>query len=276
MKYVSSHHFGNGIFFMILDDIVAYKKDFVAAVKRRISLGEIQVEALNAHAPKSFYDALCSPDGSIRVIAEVKKASPSKGVIREDFDPVWIARRYEDCGAAAISVLTDEKFFQGSLEYLKQVRGAIFLPILRKEFIIDEYQISEARAAGADAILLIAAILDDAEMKDFYDLARSLGMSVLLEVHSEDEAERALRIGPRFIGVNNRNLKDFTVDIRRTELIRRMIPEDICLVSESGIRSAVDIAYLKNIGAKAILVGETLMRSADPGLALRELIGGRG
>jgi indole-3-glycerol phosphate synthase len=256
---------------MILDEIVRYKKDFLEQAKKRKPQAEIIEESKRTAPPLDFHKALCADSPVIRVIAEVKKASPSKGVIREDFDPVKIARRFEDCGAAAISVLTDEKYFQGSLEYLSAVRNAVEIPLLRKDFIIDEYQIYEARSAGADAILLIAAILDDDRMEQFHAVARELNMSALVEVHTGEELERVLKIPPRIIGINNRNLRDFTVDIHQTIRLRQMIPEGIIIVSESGIHNARDIALLKSHGIRAVLVGESLMRSDDPGLALKSL-----
>ncbi len=257
---------------MILDEIVEYKRGFVAEAKRKVPLEEIKSAGENASPPLNFHSALCNTAESVRIIAEVKKASPSRGVIRSDFNPIKIARRYAECGAAAISVLTDEKYFSGSLEHLRAIRNAVSLPILRKEFIIDEYQIYEARAAGADAVLLIVAILDDAALGSFYGLARRLGMSALIEVHTDAELKRALKISPRIIGINNRNLKTFTVDLEQTARLRRMIPDGICVVSESGIKGAEDIAYLARQRVQAVLIGEMLMRAEDPGQALLTII----
>ncbi|MBN1902006.1 indole-3-glycerol phosphate synthase TrpC [Candidatus Sumerlaeota bacterium] len=257
---------------MILDEIVRYKKLFVAQSRENKPLEEVKEDARKSAPPFDFHGALSRAFPKVHVIAEVKKASPSRGVIRKDFDPVRIAMRYEECGASAVSVLTDEKYFQGSLEILRAIRNAIKIPILRKDFIIDEYQIYEARAAGADAALLIAAILKDDLMTQYYSLARSLNMSVLLEVHSEEELKRALKVNPRIIGINNRNLKDFTVDIHQTIRLCKMIPKGIIIVSESGIRDARDLALLESHGVRAVLVGESLMRSEDAGGALKSLL----
>ena len=257
---------------MILDEILAYKKEFVAEAKGRVPLEEVQSAAGAAPAARPFIRALQPSAAGIRVIAEIKKASPSQGIIRPDFDPAFIARRYEECGAAAVSVLTDEKYFAGSLEHLRAVRASVSLPILRKEFIIDEYQVWEARATGADAILLIAAILSDAELGAFHALSQKMGMASLVEIHTEVELRRALKIKPLIIGINNRNLGDFSVDVRQTARLRPLIPEGICVVSESGVTIPSDVAFLKSLGIHAILVGETLMRAHDPGTALKALI----
>jgi len=257
---------------MILDEILAYKKEFVAEAKRRVPLEEVRSTTGAAPPVRPFIRALQPSAATIRVIAEIKKSSPSMGIIRPDFDPVSIARRYEECGAAAISMLTDEKYFAGSLEHLRAVRASVSLPILRKEFIIDEYQVWEARAAGADAILLIAAILSDAEIEAFHTLSQKMGMASLVEVHTEAELRRALKIKPLLIGINNRNLGDFSVDIRQSARLRPLIPEGICVVSESGIKTTSDVMFLKSLGIHAILVGETLMRAHDPGIAMKALI----
>lgn len=257
---------------MILDEIVRYKREFLKQTKKKNPQSKVMEESKRAAQPLDFHKALCLDSRVIRVIAEVKKASPSRGVIREDFDPVKIARRYEECGAAAISILTDEKYFQGSLEYLSAIRKAVKIPLLRKEFIIDEYQIYEARSAGADAILLIAAILDNDRITRFHALTRELNMSALVEVHTEEELQRVLKLPLGIIGINNRNLKDFSVDIQQTIRLCKMIPEGIIVVSESGIHTARDIALLKSHGIQAVLVGESLIRSEDPGLALKSLI----
>ncbi|MEW6500721.1 MAG: indole-3-glycerol phosphate synthase TrpC [Thermodesulfobacteriota bacterium] len=253
---------------MILDTIVARKREEVAALRRT---GIADPEGPVA-PPRGFARALTEYAG-VAIIAEVKKASPSKGVIRPDFDPVAIARQYQAGGAQALSVLTDEHFFQGSLAYLSQVRAAVALPVLRKEFIIDPLQIEEARRHGADAILLIAAILDTVQMRDFREQAEGLGMDVLVEVHDEAEAEQALAAGSRLIGVNNRDLRDFSVDLDTTFRLRRLIPAAIPLVSESGIRDYRDMQRLAAHDIAAALVGETLMRASDQAQALRELRG---
>lgn len=257
---------------MILDEIVRYKREFVREQKARIPLSEIRKAVEKAPPPGDFLTALQAPPGEVRIIAEVKKASPSKGVIREDFEPVKIARRYEECGAAAVSVLTDEKYFQGSLDFLRRIRREVDLPLLRKEFIIDEYQIFESRAAGADAVLLIAAILEDSRLSSFYRLSRDLNMSALVEVHTKEEWERVKKISPRILGVNNRNLKDFTVDLSQTFHLRKEIPLKIVMVSESGIRTPEDLRLLSEHRIQAALIGETLMRAGDPGVALQTLI----
>lgn len=222
--------------------------------------------------PRGFQAALTSYPG-VALIAEAKKASPSKGVICPDFDPVRIAREYEAGGAQAVSVLTDEKFFQGSLAYIPLVRRAVGLPVLRKDFIIHEAQISQSRAFGADAILLIAAILETNQISDFLALSRELGMDALVEVHDEHELEKALAAGCTLIGVNNRNLKDFSMDLTTTFRLKKLIPNTIPLVSESGIRDLDDIRRLTEAGIAAVLVGETLMRAGGREQAVRELMG---
>ena len=257
---------------MILDDIVAYKKRFIEECKARRPFRQIAEEAERAAPTRSLRAALLGADG-IGIIAEVKKASPSKGVFRQDFDPVKIARSYESHGANAISVLTDEKFFQGSLDSLRRIRAAAALPLLRKEFILDEYQIHEARGAGADAILLITSLLSDESLKNFMQLAGKLGMECLVEAHSEDETRRAVSAGAQLLGINNRDLAspDLKTDLRHTEKLLPLIPPDVTVVSESGIKSAADVAYLRGLGVKGILVGESLMTRPDPGEGLAEL-----
>ncbi len=233
--------------------------------------------------PRDFVAALRTPKiGSIALIAEVKKASPSAGVICPDFDPCRIAREYETAGASCLSVLTDEKFFQGSLEYLRQIRETVTLPLLRKDFIIDERQILEAIQWGADAILLIAAILSDAQLGHFHSLARAAGLAVLVEVHNEAELDRAMAAQPDMLGVNNRDLTTFKVDLATTERLsdrlRSRSPgsgDSRLLVSESGIHTRADVQRLANCGARAILVGESLMKQGDIGSKVRELIGDR-
>lgn len=252
---------------MILDTIVARKREEVAALKKT----GIKPLDREVDPPRGFYDALVDFSG-VAIIAEAKKASPSKGVIQPDFDPVRIAKRYKAGGAQAMSVLTDVDFFQGSIDYIPQVRDAIDLPVLRKEFIIDPLQLEEAIAYGADAILLIAAILDVAQMRDFRQLAEELGMDVLVEVHDEGEAESALEAGSRLIGINNRNLNDFTVDLNTTLRLQRLIPDEIPVVSESGIATKEDMAKLREAGVTAVLIGESLMRSMDQGELLREFM----
>jgi indole-3-glycerol phosphate synthase len=271
----------------ILDKIVEEKKREVARLPERVlAAGDLRDALLERGERRDFLAALhhgsriTDHASRIALIAEVKKASPSAGVICKDFDPVRIAKEYEAAGASCLSVLTDEKFFQGSLDYLRQIRAAVKLPLLRKDFIIDERQILEAIEWGADAILLIAAILSDEQLKKFHSLATEAGLAVLVEVHDEEELERALKISPVLIGVNNRNLKTFKVDLATTErLAAKLFPSPATrhsslLIAESGIHTRADVERLKQCGAKAVLVGESLMRGGDIGAKVRELIGG--
>jgi indole-3-glycerol phosphate synthase len=263
----------------VLDEIVEQKKREVDLLPARmLAAGDLRDAMLERNESRDFMAALRSPPaGDVALIAEVKKASPSAGVIRPDFDPVAIAQRYEQAGAACISVLTDEMFFQGSLDYLKQIRAAVKRPLLRKDFLIDERQILEAIEWGADAILLIVAILDDGRLRRFHELAVEAGLAALVEVHDEEELERALAIGASLIGVNNRNLKTFKVDLGTTErLAQRLFSRqpDVLLVAESGIHTRGDVERLKHAGARAILVGESLMRGgADEVAVARGLLG---
>ena len=256
----------------ILDDIHTHKLREVAASKKRVPLERLKADYEKSPGTRPFGTALKS-DANICVIAEVKKASPSLGVIRQDFHPIEIARIYETAGASAISVLTDEKFFQGSLSYLTAVKKNVRLPVLRKDFIIDPYQIYEARSAGADAILLIAALLSKEEMQDFLCLARELGMECLVEVHSEAELRKALQTDADIIGINNRNLATFATTMETTFQLRPMIPVGKIVVSESGIKSREDITKLIEHGVNAVLIGETLMKSNDIAAKLGELLG---
>ncbi len=259
----------------ILDDILAHKRQEVAAQRQR---GDMDTLVANISAsndtPRGFMKALQArvAIGGTAVIAEVKKASPSMGVIRASFDPVAIAESYAAAGATCLSVLTDEKYFQGSGHYLRLVRAAVGLPLLRKDFIVDEYQIVEARALGADAILLIVAALSDAELAAFTRLAHDLGLDVLVEVHDEAECARALQLPLRVIGVNNRNLHDFSVSLDTSRRIKTMLPADYLLVSESGIHTRADIEALQADGIHAFLVGGALMQADDPGVALSALL----
>jgi indole-3-glycerol phosphate synthase len=259
----------------ILDKIVEQKKREVAQLPARlIAAGDLRDAMLEHGERRDFIAALKNPRaGKIGLIAEVKKASPSAGVICQDFDPVKIAKEYEAAGASCLSVLTDEKFFQGSLDYLHQIRAAVKLPLLRKDFIIDERQILEAIEWGADAILLIVAILTDAQLAKFHSLATEAGLAVLVEVHDEEELERALKISPALIGVNNRNLKTFKVDLATTEELAKKIGTGKILVAESGVHTRTDVERLKKCGAGAILVGESLMKQGNIGAKVRELIG---
>ena len=259
----------------ILDDILAHKRLEVAAQKQRVDMDTLvaNISASN-DTPRGFMKALQArvAIGGTAVIAEVKKASPSMGVIRASFDPVAIAESYAAAGATCLSVLTDEKYFQGSGHYLRLVRAAVGLPLLRKDFIVDEYQIVEARALGADAILLIVAALSDAELAAFTRLAHDLGLDVLVEVHDEAECARALQLPLRVIGVNNRNLHDFSVSLDTSRRIKTMLPADYLLVSESGIHTRADIEALQADGIHAFLVGGALMQADDPGVALSSLL----
>jgi indole-3-glycerol phosphate synthase len=257
---------------MILDDIIAYKKEELAETKRRVPFAEVKAKALDADSVRGFGKALAAP-GSIKLIAEVKKASPSKGVIREDFDPLMIARTYEESGAACLSVLTEEKFFQGKLQYLDAIRRTAGLPLLRKDFIIDEYQIYEARAAGADAILLIAACLEKQQIEDFIGIAGRTGLDALVESHTYKELDRSLLAGAAIVGINNRNLSTFTVSLQTTLDLLKDIPEDRTVVSESGIKTRDDVVKLAEAGVDAILVGESLMREKDIKKKVKELLG---
>lgn len=255
----------------ILDKIVATKIDEVLSAKDRTSLRTLQAKIGDLEPCRDFVAALRGFD-SIRLIAEVKKASPSKGIIRADFDPVNIAQAYERGGAACLSVLTDEIYFQGSLKYLTNVKRNVSLPILRKDFIIDEYQLYEARAAGADAVLLIAECLDAKKLKQLYDCACELGLYVLIELYDPANLEAVLATGCPLVGVNNRDLRSFEVDLHHTLRLRKDIPADRCLVGESGIFSSTDAKMLFDGGVQAILVGESLMRQPDIESATRALL----
>jgi len=256
----------------ILDKIVATKREEVARAKEETPLTELDARLDGAPPVRDFFAALAEPR-EIGLIAEVKKASPSKGVIRENFHPVEIATTYETHGAACISVLTDEEYFQGSLAYLRAIRAAIELPVLRKDFIVDPYQVIEARAAGADAVLLIAECLDDDELQSLHDQIASLGMTPLVELYDPANLPRVLDAGARLIGVNNRNLHTFEVDIEHTLRMREQIPTDRAVVGESGIRTREDVERLQSAGVAAMLVGETLMREPDIGTAVDRLLG---
>ncbi len=261
---------------MILDKITEHKRLEVAKAKNRRSLASLQsgVGELEDQ-PRGFLRALhaTADSGWTAVIAEVKKGSPSKGVIREDFDPLTIAETYQDNGATCLSVLTDEHFFMGSLQYLGTIREVVSLPLLRKDFICDPYQIYEARVAGADAILLIAAMLDAGQLAEYNALATELRLDVLLEVHDELELELALATGCELIGINNRSLKTFETNLATTERLLPLIPANHFVVAESGITCHADVLRLQTAGAKGFLVGEALMREDDIGAKLRELQG---
>lgn len=264
----------------ILDTIVEEKKREITRLPARLlAAGDLRDVMLERGERRDFIAKLRNPEsGSVALIAEVKKASPSAGIICKDFDPVRIAKEYEAAGANCLSVLTDEKFFQGSLEYLRQIRAAVKLPLLRKDFIIDERQILEAIEWGADAILLIVAILDDVRLKRFHSLATGAGLAALVEVHDETELNRALAIDAELIGVNNRDLKTFKVDLGTTERLAARLfskPEtqnSKLLVAESGIHTRADVQRLAKCGAKAVLVGESLMNGGSIQTKVRELM----
>ncbi len=256
----------------ILDQLADYARLRTEQSKQLISAEEIKAKALSL--PKSsfaFENAI--KGGNISFICECKKASPSKGIIAEDFPYVKIACEYESAGADCISVLTEPKWFLGSSEHLREISHAVSIPCLRKDFIVDEYMIYEARLLGAAAVLLICSILSDAQLKEYIDICDSLGLSALTEAHSEEEVMRALRSGARLIGVNNRDLKDFSVDTENSRRLRHLVPSDVLFVSESGINSAEDIAKLRGTGIDAVLIGETLMRAPDKKKKLAELRG---
>jgi len=257
----------------ILDDILAHKATEVKARRSQRSLAEIEQVIANAPETRGFVDALQKTvqNGDAAVIAEVKKASPSKGVIRADFKPVEIARSYEAAGASCLSVLTDEKYFQGSDAYLKTIRSAVELPLLRKDFIVDEYQIAESRLIGADCILLIVAALSPESLRHFHGQARNIGLDVLIEVHDKAELALALALEPSLIGINNRNLKTFETSLANTFDLLDDIPEDVLVVTESGIHSREDVQAMREHDVHAFLVGEAFMRADDPGAALRSL-----
>jgi indole-3-glycerol phosphate synthase len=248
----------------ILDQIVARKREAIIAARKRAPQAVLERELASAPPVRDFRAEL-DRSGEIRIIAEIKKASPSAGVLRADFDPVAIARTYEEHGAAAISVLTDEPFFQGSLDHLRAVRAAVSLPVLRKDFLLDRYQVIQARCAGADAVLLIAEILDDAALEELLEETHRLGMHALVEFYDAVHLPRVLASGARVIGINNRDLRTFTTRLEHTLDLAAQVPADRCLVSESGIRTNADLVRLQSAGVRAALVGESLMRASDIG-----------
>jgi indole-3-glycerol phosphate synthase len=261
----------------ILNKIVAVKREEVAAALKKTSLAAMRADAESRVLTRDFVGALRSKiaAGQAAVIAEVKKASPSKGVLREEFIPADIAQSYAEgdgkVSAACLSVLTDRQFFQGQPDYLKQARASCQLPVLRKDFMVDPYQIYESRAMGADCILLIAACLDDAQMRDLEAIALGLDMAVLVEVHDGDELDRALKLKTPLVGINNRNLRTFDVTLDTTLGLMARVPSDRLLVTESGILSRADVQRMRTAGVHAFLVGEAFMRAPEPGLALAEL-----
>jgi indole-3-glycerol phosphate synthase len=256
----------------ILDKIVATKHREIAEAKTQVSEAELRAQLPDAPPVRDFFSPLAK-SGPIKLIAEVKKASPSAGVIRPDFDPVAIAHIYEQHGASCISVLTDVDYFQGNLDYLRAVRAGVQIPVLRKDFIIDTYQLLEARTAGADAVLLIAECLDDCNLRKLYNEALELGMTPLIEFYEPSNLARVLETGTTLVGVNNRNLHTFEVDLEHTLRLKREVPDDCVLVGESGIRNHTDVLKLQEGGVNAILVGESLMREKEIGSAVDALLG---
>jgi indole-3-glycerol phosphate synthase len=260
----------------ILSQIVAVKREEVAAAKKKVSFDAIRADAQSRVLTRDFEGALRRQiaAGRSAVIAEIKKASPSKGLLRADFIPADIAQSYAESGAACLSVLTDRDFFQGQVDYLKQARASCDLPVLRKDFMVDPYQIYESRSIGADCVLLIAACLDDAQMAELEAIARSLDMAVLVEVHDQAELERSLRLKTPLIGINNRNLRTFEVSLQTTVDLLDRVPTDRLVVTESGIQTPADVKKMRDAGVRAFLVGEAFMRADDPGAALAALFGG--
>lgn len=261
----------------VLDKIVATKQAEVAAGQQQFSVADFKAQIEQQEPPRGFVAAIENTikNNQSAVIAEVKKASPSKGIIRADFDPVQIAKSYRQGGATCLSVLTDVEYFKGSADYLKQVKTTVNLPILRKDFMIDEWQIYQSRAMGADCILLIVACLDDDKLQALFALAKQLGMDVLVEVHDQTEMRRALQTEAKLIGINNRNLKTFETSLTTSQRLRTMVDDSRILVSESGIHSSADIDFLHQQQIHTFLIGESLMRHAEPGEQLVKLLNGK-
>lgn len=257
---------------MILTKIIEGKKKEVEVAKEKLPLDKMQKQLAVLPSGRGFKQAL-SREHEISLIAEIKKASPSSGILRRDFDPLKIAQVYRAYGARALSVLTDEKFFQGKLSYIDMVKKDVYLPILRKDFIIDKYQIYESKLFGADAILLIAGLLSRSELFQFLEICKNLAMDAVVEIHNEEDLSKSLSVDSKIIGINNRNLHTFKVNLEVTSNLISSIPEDKIIISESGIRTYEDVMYLKSLGVNAVLIGETFMRSDDIGTKVRELMG---
>ncbi|MGH7885601.1 MAG: indole-3-glycerol phosphate synthase TrpC [Thermodesulfobacteriota bacterium] len=256
---------------MILDDIISYKKAELIESKSKFPISALESEIKNLKAPVNFLERH-SDNSGVKIIAEIKKASPSKGIIREDFNHINIARDYEDSGAFALSVLTDKKFFMGDLAYLQDIRKVTSVPLLRKDFTVDAYQIYEARYYGADLVLLIAAALEPEIIKEFLLITDSLGMGAIVEVHTEKELEVALKSDCKIIGINNRDLKTFKVSLEVTKNLFRLIPKDKIVIAESGITSREDIEYLGGLGIDTFLIGECFMKAEKPGEKLKTFL----
>jgi indole-3-glycerol phosphate synthase len=261
---------------MILDEILEHKRQEVQERKSRLPVAELIARAQDQSAARDFRASITRDNGGIRLIAEMKKASPSAGLIRDDFSPDELAAECEEAGAAAISVLTDERFFQGHLDYLEAVKKGVKVPVLRKDFVIDDYQVFESRAAGADALLLIARALTVPDLERLRELASELGMSALVEVHSEHEVGMALSAGADIVGINNRDLETFHVDLETTVRLHELLGEEKTVVSESGISDRSDVKLLERLGVDAVLVGEIIMRDRNVGAKVRELLGDPG
>ncbi len=251
----------------ILDEIMAYHREQLPKIMREVPLADLRAFASVTAPPLDFFAAL--KKSGVSLIAECKKASPSKGLMVPNYDPVALAKTYAQSGARAISVLTDGRHFQGSLEHLRDVKEAVKVPVLRTDFIFDPYQVYEARVAGADAVLLITAVLSDTDLRELLQLTHKLGMNALVEVHTQAELERILPLQPRIIGVNNRNLQTFEVDFANTARLRALIPEDVAVVGESGLKTVYDVRQMLDIGVDAILVGETLVKSKKAAQTVR-------
>ena len=255
----------------VLDNIIAHKKKEIETLKKHKPLDETVAE-FNLYPKRSFSQAITHSE-EISIIAEIKKASPSLGIIRADFEPLKIAKLYEENGASAISVITDKKFFQGDINFLPEIKTAVKLPILRKDFIIDPYQVYEAKLYGADALLLISTVLSVQQLKKLLNLTHKLGMEALVEVHDEKDLEKALKIEAKIIGINNRNLKTLKVDLNTCLLLKERVPEEKILVAESGVKTREDILLLEKAGFQAVLIGSALMQAEDIGKKLKEFLG---